>query len=105
MGCCLLHEKTGEKRYLELARQIVDEFAADDPKGQPLAGDYLRRGLAGGEFYRLPKPRWESLHPVLALAELARIDGDERYRKAFTNLWWSIARIDRHNNGSFSSGE
>ena len=46
-GLCLLAEKTGEKRYLELARQIVDEFAAVDPKGQPLAGDYFRRGLAG----------------------------------------------------------
>ena len=53
----------------------------------------------------MPKPRWESLHPILALAELARIDGDERCRKAFANLWWSIARLDRHNNGGFSSGE
>ena len=72
-GLCLLFEKTKEKRYLDLARQIVDEFAAVDPRGKPLAGDYFRRGLAGEEFYRLPKPRWESLHPVLALAELARI--------------------------------
>ena len=104
-GLCLLYEKTGEKRYLELARQLVDEFAVVDAKGQPLAGDYLRRGLAGDDFYRLPKPRWESLHPVLALAELARITGDERYPQAFTNLWWSIVRLDRHNNGGFSSGE
>ena len=42
---------------------------------------------------------------MLALAELARISGDDKYRKAFTNLWWSIARLDRHNNGGFSSGE
>ena len=56
-GLCLLYEKTGEKRYLELARQIVDEFAAVDANGHPLAGDYLRRGLAGDDFYRLPKPR------------------------------------------------
>jgi DUF1680 family protein len=102
---CLLHERTGEKRYLALARQIVEEFAATDPTGKPLAGDYFRRGLAGEEFYRLPKPRWESLHPVLALAELTRITGDDRYSKAFANLWWSIARLDRHNNGGFSSGE
>lgn len=104
-GLCLLYEQTGEERYLALARQIVDEFAAVDAKGQPLAGDYFRRGLKGDEFYRLPKPRWESLHPVLALAELARISGDESYRTAFTNLWWSIVRLDRHNNGGFSSGE
>jgi DUF1680 family protein len=104
-GLCLLFEKTREKRYLDMARQIVDEFAAVDAKGRPLAGDYLRRGLAGEEFYRLPKPRWESLHPVMALAELARISGDPRYGKAFSNLWWSIVRLDRHNNGGFSSGE
>ena len=28
-----------------------------------------------------------------------------QYGKAFANLWWSIARLDRHNNGGFSSGE
>ena len=105
MALCLLFARTGEKRYLELARHIVNEFAAVDSKGQPLAGDYLRRGLAGEEFYRLPKPRWESLHPVLALAELAQVGGDERCGRAFANLWWSIARFDRHNNGGFSSGE
>ena len=26
-------------------------------------------------------------------------------RKAFENLWWSICKLDRHNNGGFSSGE
>jgi DUF1680 family protein len=104
-GLALLFVKTGQKRYLELAEQIVAEFAAVDSQGRPLAGDYLRRGLAGDDFYSLPKPRWESLHPVLALAELARITGEERYTRAFTNLWWSIARLDRHNNGGFSSGE
>ena len=72
---CLLFRKTREKRYLDLAEQIVREFAAVDPSGKPLAGDYFRRGLAGDDFYRLPKPRWESLHPVLCLAELARILG------------------------------
>jgi DUF1680 family protein len=104
-GLCLLFRKTGERRYLDLARQIVGEFAALDPAGKPLAGDYYRRGLAGEVFFRLPKPRWESLHPVMALAELARISPDVTFRKAFSNLWWSIARLDRHNNGGFSSGE
>ena len=102
---CLLFRKTREKRYLDLAGQFVGEFAAVDPTGKPLAGDYFRRGLAGDDFYRLPKPRWESLHPVLCLAELSRITGEDEYGKAFANLWWSIARLDRHNNGGFSSGE
>lgn len=102
---CLLYEKTKETRYLDLAKQIVAEFAAVGPDGNPLAGDYYRRGLAGEEFYKTPKPRWESLHPMLALAELARIENDPDSRKAFANLWWSIAKLDRHNNGGFSSGE
>ena len=70
-----------------------------------MAGDYLRRGLAGQPFYATPKPRWESLHPILALAELYRITGEAPYRTAFENLWWSIVEFDRHNNGGFSSGE
>lgn len=102
---CLLFRKTGTRRYLELALQLVDEFAAVGSDGKPLAGDYLRRGLAGVPFYKTPRPRWESLHPILALAELYQITGEARYRTAFESLWWSIAELDRHNNGGFSSGE
>lgn len=104
-GLCLLFRRTGKKPYLDLARQLVGEFAALGADGKPLAGDYLRRGRAGEPFYRTPKPRWESLHPILALAELHRITGDTDDRKAFINLWWSIVELDRHNNGGFSSGE
>jgi uncharacterized protein len=103
---CLLYRKSGEEKYLKLAKQIVDvEFAAKDAKGKPLAGDWLNEGLAGKEFFTGPKPRWESLHPIMAMSELYHLTGEERYRKAFENLWWSIVKLDRHNNGGFSSGE
>ncbi len=101
---CLLYEKTGIKRYLDMALQIVDEFSAHGTEGY-LAGDYLQQALAGKEFYQMPKPRWESLHPVMGLAELYQITGNERYRKAFEHIWWSIVKLDRHNTGGFSSGE
>ena len=105
-GLCLLYRKSGDERYLKLAKQIVDvEFAAKDAKGKPLAGDWLNEGLASKEFFTGPKPRWESLHPIMAMSELYHITGDERYRRAFENLWWSIVKLDRHNNGGFSSGE
>ena len=104
-GLALLHRKTGERRYLDLADQLIGEFAALGKDGKPLAGDYLRRGLAGEPFYATPRPRWESLHPILALAELHRITGETPYRTAFEDLWWSIVEFDRHNNGGFSSGE
>ena len=101
---CILYRKTKIERYLEMTLEIVDEFAAEGPDG-PLAGDYLRSGLAGKEFYETPKPRWESLHPIMGMAELYWITGEEQYRTAFEQIWWSIVKLDRHNNGGFSSGE
>ena len=103
----LLHTVTGQKRYLDLALKIVDEFAAtqDANHREHLAGDYLNAGLADVPFYKTPKPRWESLHPIMALAELYRITANPDYRTAFENLWWSMLRTDRHNNGGFTSGE
>lgn len=100
----MLHRKTDELRYLDMALQIVDEFSATE-HGEPLAGDYLRLALEGREFHQLPMPRWESLHAVMGLAELYWITGERSYRRAFEHLWWSIAKLDRHNNGGFSSGE
>jgi len=102
---CLLYRVTREPRYLRLAEKVRDEFAARDAKGTPLAGDYLNAALAGKEFFQMPKPRWESLHPIMGLAELYWITGEERYRQAFEAIWRSIVRLDRHNNGGFSSGE
>ncbi len=101
---CLLHEETGAARYLQLAEQVVDEFEAQGPDGA-LAGDYVREALAGKEFHETPRPRWESLHPIMAVPELYYITGDRRYRDAFEHIYWSIVKLDRHNSGGFSSGE
>lgn len=102
---CLLYRATGETRYLDLAKQIVEEFAAKDNAGKPLAGDYIQAAAQSLEFFQTPKPRWESLHPILSLVELYYLTGDARYRQAFEHWWWSIVKLDRHNNGGFSSGE
>src|SRR5262249_38088795 len=67
---CVLHSRTGEERYLKLALKICDEFAATNAERKPLAGNYLKEALAGKEFFQMPKPRWESLHPIMGLAEL-----------------------------------
>jgi DUF1680 family protein len=92
-------------RYLAMAKQIVEEFAARDAEGKPLAGDYLHSPLNDVPFHKSPKPRWESLHPIMALAELYRITRREDYRTAFERLWWSMVQTDRHNNGGFTAGE
>lgn len=96
---CLLYRLTGTSRYLELAQQIVAEF--QDPR----AGDYVRLANSGKEFFQGKKPRWESLHALQGVAELYWISGDESLRQTFEHLWWSIVKLDRHNNGGFSSGE
>lgn len=101
----LLRRRTGDEKYLKQAQKICDEFAATGKDGKPLAGDYLNAALAGREFFQMPKPRWESLHPIMGLAELHWITGEEKYRRAFEHIWWSIVKLDRHNNGGFSSGE
>ncbi len=102
---CLLYRRTKVQSHLDMALQLVEEFAARSPDGGFLAGDYLHSALAGQEFYQTPKPRWESLHPILGLAELYWLTGREDCRQAFEHHWWSIAKLDRHNNGGFSSGE
>ncbi len=94
-----LYRLTGESRYLALAERIVEEFAI------PPAGDYLQSALAGKEFWEMPKPRWESLHPIMGLCEVYRASGRDDCRQAFEHLWWSMLKGDRHNNGGFSSGE
>lgn len=96
---CLLYEATGDRRYLRLVREIEHDWET------PPAGDYVRTALQGLEFFQTPKPRWESLHDLQAVAELYFITGDERYRKATTRIWQSIRRFDRHNTGAFSSAE
>lgn len=103
-GLSMLHAATGEQRYLDLAQQLVLEFAARGPDA-PLAGDYLCQALEGREFFEMPKPRWESLHPIMGLVELFWATGNTEYCEAFERIWWSIVHYDRHNNGGFSSGE
>src|ERR1041385_8437591 len=96
-GLGQLHRVTGEARYLQMMREIEKDWER--------AGDYLRTGLAGKEFFQTPRPRWESLHDLQGLLELHRIPGEPNYREAFEHHWRSIRRFDRRNTGGFSSGE
>jgi DUF1680 family protein len=95
----LLYEESGEARYLRMAQEIEKDWEV------PPSGDYVRTALAGIPYYKTPKPRWEGLHSVQAIAELYFITGDEKYRRAYEQIWWSILEGDRHNTGGFSSGE
>ena len=96
----MLYRHTGEKKYLQLARQIVD-----DDFSRKGAGNWLHDALNGKEYYQSRLPRWEALHPIMAMAELYWITGEKKYSDAFSQIWWSIAEYDRHNTGGFSTNE
>lgn len=96
-GMAILHRKTGEPRYLRMAKEVLKDFEQ--------AGDYFRLGLKSEEFFRTPKPRWESLHSLQGLAELYRITGDESFRRSFLQHWASMRRFDLRNTGGFSAVE
>jgi uncharacterized protein len=96
-GMAILYRLTGEPRYLRMAREVEKDWER--------AGDYLRAGLDGREYFQSPRPRWESLHDLQGLVELWRITGEAKYRDAFIHHWRSIRRWDRRNTGAFSSGE
>jgi DUF1680 family protein len=96
-GLGQLYRVTGEARYGQMMREIEKDWER--------AGDYLRTGLAGKEFFQTPSPRWESLHDLQGLLELYRSSGEAKYRVAFEHHWRSIRRCDRRNTGGFSSGE
>ncbi len=96
-GMARIYRKTGNPRYLRMTKEILKDFEK--------AGDYYRTGLAGKEFYRTPRPRWESLHALQGLVELHRITGDETFRTAFLHHWASMKRFEYRNTGGFSSSE
>jgi hypothetical protein len=96
-GMAILYRLTGEPRYLRMAHEVEKDWER--------AGDYLRAGLDGREYFQCPRPRWESLHDLQGLVALWRITGEAKYRDAFTHHWRSIRRWDRRNTGAFSSGE
>ncbi|MCL4192046.1 MAG: glycoside hydrolase family 127 protein [Thermoguttaceae bacterium] len=96
-GLTILYRRTGEDRYLAMAREVLKDIER--------AGNYHRVGLEGREFFRSPRPRWESLHCLQGLAEMHRITGDPAFRQSFLHHWASIRRFDLRNTGGFSSGE
>ncbi|MCK4886838.1 MAG: glycoside hydrolase family 127 protein [Planctomycetes bacterium] len=96
----VLYRHTGQKKYLQLAAQIVN----DDFSGEG-AGNWLHDALNGKEYYQSRLPRWEALHPIMAMAELYWITGEKKYYDAFSQIWWSIVQYDRHNTGAFSTHE
>ena len=70
-----------------------------------LACNWLEAALDGIPFCHSPQKRWESLYTLTSLYTLYRIMGKQQYADAMESLWWGIVQYDRHNTGSFGTGE
>ena len=103
----LLYQEVGDSRYLGLVHAF-EQLWTPPPAG---VGDYVGLFQSPRSLYSAlgsharGEPRWERLHSFQALGELFRITGDERYLRAFTNIWRSIRDVDRHSTGGFSALE
>lgn len=95
----LMYKDTGKAEYMEMVNKAFHAFEEET------GGDYYRAGLSETPFFMMKRTRWECLHAIETIKVMYDITGDEKCRRAFFNIWESIARYDRHNTGGFSSGE
>lgn len=105
----LLYEETRDPRYLEAAEYIVQQEWKvpyhDFYTNSTLACNWLEAALDGIPFCHSPQKRWESLYTLTSLYTLYCITGKQQYADAMESLWWGIVQYDRHNTGSFGTGE
>ncbi|MCR5262535.1 MAG: glycoside hydrolase family 127 protein [Clostridiales bacterium] len=95
----MLYRMTGDKKYLDFAENIVRDLS------DARAGDYIGSVKRGEDYYQCAKPRWESLHIIIGLAELYRANGNEDYFETARHIFYSILKTDVHNTGAFSTAE
>lgn len=94
-----LYNRTHRPEYLRFAGELERDCADER------AGNYLYYAKQNLPFYQCPKPRWESLHIILGIAEMAEATGDRSYLDAAMQIFFSILATDVHNTGGFSTRE
>ena len=105
----LFYEETGDGRYLAAAERIVNEDWNDTYRdfytNSVLSCGWMKAALDGKAYFASGQPRWEGLYALETPAVLYRITGKDVYRQALDELWWGMYESDRHNTGSFGTGE
>ena len=105
----LLYEETGDAKYLEAAEKIVaDDWNTEYPDfytRQVLSANWLKAALEGKTYAESGQPRWEGIYSLETLETLYRATQKEEYKTGLDSLWWSMVKSDRHNTGSFGTGE
>ena len=96
----MLYRYTGDRRYLDFCQFVVATW--EQPNGPKILSSLLDHGsvykTANGKAY-------EMLSNLVGLADLYRMTGDDRYRKACTNAWDDIMAKRHYLTGTSSWGE
>jgi DUF1680 family protein len=96
----MLYRYTGEQRYLDFARYIVQAY--DGPGGPRIIASLLSTGnvfkTANGKAY-------EMMSNLVGLADLHRLTGEDVFFKSALAAWKDIAANRRYITGTTSAGE
>ncbi|MBN2579785.1 MAG: glycoside hydrolase family 127 protein [Pirellulales bacterium] len=96
----LLYRTTGDERYLDFARYIVQSW--DEPNGPQIMSALLR----GTPVNRIANAKaYEMLSNLVGLCELARVTGDRRMLEAVLRAWSDVVKNRLYLTGSMSAGE
>lgn len=107
---CQLYARTGEKRYLDFAEEIVRQW--ETPDGPQLIS---KATVNVGERFPIPKANWygweqgqkayEMMSCYEGLLELYRLTGKDEYKDAVEKTWQNIRDTEINIVGSGSSME
>jgi DUF1680 family protein len=106
---CLLYNDTGNKKYLDFAKEIVREW--ETPQGPHLVSNskvnVSERFPKPGEWYSYEQGQkaYEMMSCYEGLLELYRITGNETYKTAVENVWQNILDTEINVAGSGASTE
>ena len=93
------YEVTKDKRYLDAATRGADFMLARFH--DPIHGGFFHRVSADGKVLYAGKNTYGHAFALLALSNMARVTGDERYRKAALLTWNEINLWLRDGKGAF----
>jgi DUF1680 family protein len=98
---CQLYRYTGDPRYLQFARFIVDK-AWEQPNGPKIVSSMLGTGSV---FKTANAKAYEMMSDLVGLLELYRLSGEERYLRAAQAAQKDIVEHRRYLTGTTSSRE
>ena len=98
---CQLYRYTGDARYLQFARFIVEK-AWEQPNGPKIVSSLLSTGSV---FKTANKKAYEMMSDLVGLLELYRLTGEERYMKAAQAAQRDIVLHRRYLTGTTSAHE